>query len=126
MSLFKGRNAEQSAEEFLNNNHLITVTRNFNCKLGEIDLIMLDNNELVFVEVRARKSNNYGTAAESISQSKQKKICKTAKFFLLQNRNYQNHNCRFDVVELNDFGKASSNIEWIKDAFWLADSFSIL
>lgn len=127
MSLFKGRDAEQSAEEFLKKTQdFITVTRNFYCRFGEIDLIMLDKNELVFIEVRARKNLSHGTAAESISPTKQKKISKSAKFFLHQNKNYQNHNCRFDVVELNDFGKPTVSIDWIKDAFWLTDSFSIL
>ena len=99
MSLFKGKNAEKQAEQFLEGFSLKPIARNFYCKFGEIDLIMLDEKEIVFIEVRARKASNYGTAAESISKSKQKKICLSAQFFLLANPNYKNSNCRFDVIE---------------------------
>lgn len=126
MSLLKGKKAEEEAEQFLESHSLKPITRNFYCKFGEIDLVMLDDKEIVFVEVRARKVLSHGTAAESISKSKQKKICLTAQFFLLKNPTYKNSNCRFDVIELNNFGKPNINISWVKDAFWLPESFSIL
>lgn len=126
MSLLKGKNAEKDAEQFLEGHSLIPIARNFFCKFGEIDLIMLDQKEIVFVEVRARKTSSHGTAAESISKSKQKKICLSAQYFLLTNPAYKNSNCRFDVIELNNFGGTNENISWVKDAFWLPESFSIL
>jgi len=126
MSLLKGKNAEKEAELFLTGHSLKPIARNFFCKFGEIDLIMLDEKEIVFIEVRARKTLSHGTAAESISKSKQKKICLSAQFFLLTNSDYKSSNCRFDVIELNNFGKTNMNISWVKDAFWLPETFSIL
>ena len=58
------------------------MTRNFRCRFGEIDLVMLDADCLVFIEVRYRKSGSFATAAESVDRRKQRKLALTGAFFL--------------------------------------------
>lgn len=124
MSLFKGKKAENLAEQFLTQNNLTTLKRNYLCKSGEIDLIMMDKDELVFIEVRARGKAEYGSAAETVDIKKQRKIISSAKLFLLENPHLSKHMCRFDVFELNDFNDSSHEPSWIKDAFML-NNFSV-
>ena len=70
-----GKQLESEACDFLLQQGLTLITKNYNCKMGEIDLIMRDRDDyLVFVEVRYRKSSKYGNGAESISRFKRCKI----------------------------------------------------
>lgn len=81
-----GYHAEQRACEFLQAQGLTLITQNYQTRLGEIDLIMRDGNDIVFIEVRSRAKNAYGNAIESINKTKQRKIVKTALFFLQQKK----------------------------------------
>lgn len=104
--------AEQTACDFLQANGLILMTRNYRCLYGEIDLIMQDNNDIVFVEVRSRSYTHYGYAEETVDHHKQKKLLRTATHFLQEKNWLDVVDCRFDVI-----GFLNSNIKWIKDAF---------
>ncbi len=127
MSLFKktsripirhriGQKAEKVACRYLQNNGLKLLTKNFHSRFGEIDLIMQDNDTLVFIEVRCRQQNAQVSAAESVSFAKIQKIRKTAEHYLLQFE--QMPNCRFDVIAMIHNGKNSDyNIDWIQNAF---------
>jgi putative endonuclease len=93
------------------------IARNYHCRAGEIDLIMQHQNILVFVEVRFRRSNRYGTAAETVNHAKQRRIIHTAEHFLQQhNTAYSAY--RFDVVGVSPMG-ADYDVEWIQNAFQL-------
>ena len=110
-----GQDYEQVAAKYLATQEVSTLARNFNCKLGEIDLICRDKETLVFVEVRFRKSSDYGGASGSISPAKQNKVKKAAQYYLQQHNINLNHCAiRFDVVTID--GKID-NINWIKNAF---------
>lgn len=111
-STIKGGLAEKRAKDLLCQEGLKLVEQNFSCKLGEIDLIMLHNDTVVFVEVRSRKSNAFGGAAASVSQSKQKKVLNTAKFYLTAKKIYEKHPVRFDVVAIT-----AGDTQWIQGAF---------
>jgi putative endonuclease len=92
------------------------VAVNFECKLGEIDIIAEDDATLVFVEVRYRKQNKFGGAIESVDFKKQSKIIKTAQFYLQQRQLTNKVACRFDVIALEgDPQRLAFN--WIKSAF---------
>ncbi len=106
-----GENAEEQAHNFLIKAGLKPVTRNFRCKQGELDLIMLDGLALVIVEVRFRKSDRYGSAAESITTAKQSRIIAATHYYLSTKKT----DCpiRFDVVAISGDG----HINWIKNAF---------
>ncbi|MES9939272.1 MAG: YraN family protein [Candidatus Thiodiazotropha sp. 6PLUC2] len=110
--LQQGDRAEQQALDYLSRHGLKLVTRNFRCKSGEIDLIMQERETLVFVEVRYRQSKDFGSALESVTTSKQRKLLAAANLYLQKMQNDQP--CRFDVVALHGSGKP--RLTWIKDA----------
>jgi putative endonuclease len=112
-----GEAAEETALRFLEQEGLHLVTRNYRCRLGEIDLIMRDRECLVFVEVRFRKSGRFGSAAETITSAKQGRIISAATHYLQSRAGAGDVACRVDVVALS--AGESKNVEWIKDAIWL-------
>jgi putative endonuclease len=109
--LLKGQQAEAAAYDYLSSQGLSLLARNYHARCGEIDLIMLDGNVLVFIEVRYRKTAQYGGAAGSINYKKQQRIRNTAAVYLQKNGN--NYPARFDVCAI--YG--NMQINWIKQAF---------
>jgi len=104
--------AEKKALTYLVDQGLTLLHQNYYCRFGEIDLIMLDQDTLVFIEVRYRKNGNFGGALASINQTKQRKIIKTAQHYLTQLSSEPY--CRFDAIALND---TELTPLWVKDAF---------
>ena len=85
-------------------------------RFGEIDLVMLDGETLVFTEVRFRESNRHGTGADSVTWAKQRRISSAARLYLQRNPGESLRPCRFDVVSIgNDGGQTRFN--WIRNAF---------
>lgn len=98
------------------------VTRNFHSSRGEIDLIMLDRELLVFIEVRFRGHGAFTNPVESITRRKRDRIIATARYFLHTHREHVRRRCRFDVVSVTRRNYApsctdSDQFEWIRDAF---------
>lgn len=114
MSQQIGFAAEELACNYLKEQGLSWLESNYNCRLGEIDLIMRDKEYIVFVEVRARTSNAYGGAVQSVTHSKRQKLLRTATLYLQAKKLYDKHPCRFDVLTLDG---TASRITWIKNAF---------
>jgi len=114
MSRAIGTQMEMKALNFLKQQGLKLLMRNYQTRYGEIDLIMLDDDTIVFTEVRYRQNINYGNALESITFTKQKKLQSAAQRFLQQRRSYQSQPCRFDVIA---FSKDNNSPEWIRNAF---------
>jgi putative endonuclease len=110
-----GRRAEQSAFNHLIERGLVPVARNFRCRGGEIDLIMLHDNCLAFVEVRFRTSSAFAQPSHTVDHRKQRKIIRTAAMFIARNHRYAMSTMRFDVVAVE--GLDDISIEWIPDAF---------
>jgi putative endonuclease len=88
------------------------IARNVACRIGELDLVMQDGEVLVFVEVRARRSASHGGAAASVTFAKQRRLARTAQFFLKTAWRGAMPRCRFDVVAISADG-----IDWLRDAF---------
>jgi putative endonuclease len=109
--LLRGESAEQQAYQFLLKKGLKLVARNFRCKQGELDLIMTDQQTLVIIEVRFRQTDQYGSAAESVTRAKQSRIIAATQIYLSAQK--INKPIRFDVVALSGNG----NIDWIQNAF---------
>lgn len=107
-----GLAAEKLAETFLVNRGLKLVARNYHCRFGEIDLIMLDAKTLVFVEVRLRTNTQFGSAGNSITPQKMQKLILTAQQYL---QTHGEQPCRFDAVLLDSVNEQS--IEWVRNAF---------
>ena len=112
-----GKESEQLASHYLQQHGLILLEKNYHCRQGEIDLIMQDQQTLVFVEVRYRKSARYGSALESVDLAKQSRIITTAQNYLQQNKT-KHSACRFDVIAISPT-TTTPEITWITDAFQL-------
>jgi len=93
-----GNNGEDRATNYLLEHGFAILKRNFRTKSGEIDIIALSGELLVFVEVKTLPSGNFDTLEAELGKIKQKRIIETAKYFLLNNRQYNNNIIRFDVV----------------------------
>jgi len=89
---------EKQALGFLQKQGLKLITQNFHCRHGEIDLIMLEQDTLIFIEVRGRGESQFASASESIGNRKQQKIILSAHHFLQKQVQFQHHHCRFDSV----------------------------
>lgn len=103
-----GDNAEKLALNYLCQYGLTLVQANFYSRFGEIDLIMRDTDGYIFIEVKQRKAG-VRHAIESITVAKQRKLVKTAQYFLMQLG--RDVNCRFDAVVIG----ADDEIEWLKN-----------
>jgi len=117
MSTFLGKKTENLAKDYLLKHGLEFLFANYRLKFGEIDLIMQDQDTLVFVEVKYRKDNNFMEAFESVNYTKQKKLKRTALYFLQANYKYQNNICRFDVITLCG-SMENLKFHWLKNAFY--------
>ena len=109
----QGDDKERLAESYLVQQNFELIERNFSCKTGEIDLIMRDQDYLVFVEVRYRENAEFGGALASITRSKQNKLRRTAEFYLLEKFGNTPPACRFDAIGI----EGKDTIEWVKNAF---------
>lgn len=111
-----GNDSESLAGRFLMQKGYKIVESNFSCKRGEIDLIVRNDDLLVFVEVRSKTSAQYGQPMETVNRKKQEKIHKAAEYYLYIHPELAGLYCRFDVISiLWKDGKVRLN--WIADAF---------
>ncbi|RDS84413.1 YraN family protein [Dyella monticola] len=107
---------EQRACKELEHAGLAVLARNYTTRYGELDLVMRDGDTVVFVEVRHRVRAGYGSAAMSITASKQAKLVQTAQLWLAANPRHAQQACRFDVVTYDGPGE-SAKMEWLRGAF---------
>jgi putative endonuclease len=89
--------------------------RNFRCAIGEIDLVCLDGDVIVFVEVRSRSSLRFGLPEESISPQKRQRLTRLAYWYLKKN-GLQRRSARFDVVTVT-WNAGIRKVNWIVNAF---------
>ena len=111
----RGQQAEQTACRYLEGQGLRLITRNYRCRCGEIDLIMDHGDSLVFVEVRYRRHDRYGSAAETVDARKRARIIRCAQQYLQRHPAARDRPARFDVITLD----AGRGLHWITDAFGL-------
>lgn len=119
----EGKRGEEIASNFLQKNGYKIIERNFSKRYGEIDIIALDlgsiNNKkeqtLVFVEVKTRKSQEFGSPLEAVTPFKLRSLIKTAQYYMLTHKNLP-QNIRMDAiaVELSE-NDALINIEHAKN-----------
>lgn len=105
-----GAEAEKRALQFLQAHGLQLLSRNFHCRLGEIDIIMRDSESIVFVEVRHRRDGARVSASSSVSASKVRKLVQAARFWLMQNPMEAQAFLRFDLIALD-----GDNCKWHRD-----------
>jgi putative endonuclease len=113
-----GEQGETIAARHLKKKGYKILERNYRTKLGEIDIIASDKDTIVFVEVKSRRSWQFGNPKEAVTFEKQRKISKVALYYLKSN-NRSNSRARFDVVAVT-VTRDKPQIEIIKNAFELA------
>ena len=111
-----GRRGEEEAVRFLSKKGVKILERNFRDRNGEIDLIGEQDGVLLFIEVKYRGSQRFGTPEEAVTPEKQHNICRTALYYLHQTGRTAGTSVRFDVIALTD-----ASIRWIRDAFPFTD-----
>ncbi|MCI8209003.1 hypothetical protein AUC61_05580 [Pseudomonas sp. S25] len=112
-----GREAEACALRHLQQQGLQLIAQNWLCKRGELDLVMLDGDTVVFVEVRYRRHSTWGGALESVDFRKQQKLVLAAQLFLQNETQWADAACRFDVVAIEGDPLDGPPLNWIKHAF---------
>jgi putative endonuclease len=120
--LSRGKRAENYAARWLRKQRIKILEHNFQSRWGEIDIIAMDDKVVCFIEVRYRKSSCYGTAAESVTTSKQHRISKTAQVYLQQHHSCNNSEARFDVISMSG-NLDNPSIDWYKGAFMISNNF---
>lgn len=108
-----GLDKEKLAAAYLIDLGYAVLTTNFRSRFGEIDIVAMDNGELVFIEVKYRSSERYGSPFDAVDFHKQKKICRTALAYLMLNHIKDDVPLRFDVIGIYRDG----SIHHIKNAF---------
>lgn len=110
---FLGRLGEKKAEEYLKKQGYKILVLNFKTRVGEIDIIAKEKDVIVFIEVKTRRNDDFGTPAEAVNRVKQQKYFKVATEYLKKNK-LEDSECRFDVIEVEE-----DKINHIKDAFYM-------
>jgi putative endonuclease len=103
---------ENIAANYLISKGAVILKRNYRCRSGEIDLIALDGEYLVFAEVKYRSTGKKGMPAEAVNVYKQKRIRDTAGYYLYTHHYPQETRCRLDVISI-----LGDQIQWIQNAF---------
>lgn len=107
-----GKAYEEKTVLFLEKQGFQTLKRNFRCRQGEVDIIGIHENCLVFVEVKYRKNDMAGIPEEAVGVQKQIKICRTSDYFRIGHRKYASYQVRYDVAAV-----LGDEIRWYKNAF---------
>lgn len=110
----KGKLGEKIAKDFLINENYKIVELNYKNKIGEIDIIALDGNVLVFIEVKTRTNNAYGYPYEAVNYKKQNKIKNTSLMYL-KYKKLNDIQLRYDIIEV--YLTKRDKINHIKNAF---------
>lgn len=112
----RGAAVEAAARDYLLAQGLRELASNAGFRVGELDLVMLDAQTLVFVEVRYRRDDRFGGGAASVDARKRRKLSLAAQAFLQRHPGLGERACRFDVVEA--WGDpARPRLNWLRDAF---------
>ena len=111
-----GQEGESAAEKYLRHKGYRIVARNLRSSMGELDLVAEDGHVLVFVEVKARRTDAFGGAIHAVHQRKQEKLIRLASQYLARHH-IKNRLCRFDVVLLQGTDAVPLHIEHIQNAF---------
>jgi putative endonuclease len=118
--LLRGRQAEEVALAHLTKAGLLPLVRNFSCRTGELDLVLLEGPRLVVVEVRYRASASVVSPVGSITLAKCQRIVRATRVFLARHPHHARRSVRFDVVGVTGHADAPQ-LEWIPGAFTLDD-----
>ncbi len=108
----EGQKYEDAAAAFLEKHGVRILDRNFRCRFGEIDIIGIQNDVLIFIEVKYRSNNSHGTAIEAVGPQKQKTISLVSDHYRAYKRHYADYQVRYDVIAIDN-----NTVKWIPAAF---------
>jgi len=111
-----GRRGERWAARTLKRQRHRILARNFRCRAGEIDLITLFDETLVFVEVKSRSSDDRADPAEAVNRDKWERIGRAARVYLMTHRT-ANRSCRFDLITIVWPPQGRPRVEHYEDAY---------
>jgi putative endonuclease len=112
-----GAYGEDLAKTYLDDHGHTIISRNFRWRFGEIDFITKKNRTLHFIEVKYRRSREYGLPQESVIKKKQHKIKRTALLWLQQKHLPMDSEMHFDVLAISKNIQGKIRYEYIEDAF---------
>lgn len=113
-----GAYGEDVAAAYLREQGYTLIERNFRCPLGEIDIIAKKRHDLIFVEVKTRRSTLYGLPQDAVGMQKQRQIIRSAQWYL-KNPAVARFHPRFDVIAILARPGQAAEINHIQDAFTL-------
>jgi putative endonuclease len=113
-----GEHWESVAAQYLRERGLVIVARGYRCRMGELDIVCMDGDELVVVEVRARSRTAYADALGSIGHAKRSRILNATRHYLMRHPEAYGSAVRFDVVAIDGIGAAQPTINWVRNAFF--------
>lgn len=116
-----GRSAEVLAVQWLQKKGYRILERNLRLGGGELDLIAQHHDTLVFIEVKGRRTDQYGGAAYAIDDRKKRQIIKLASYYLSQH-GLSNQLCRFDVILITGTDRDSPKLTHLEQAFEVSSS----
>ena len=108
----QGNEFEKLAANYLKEKGMQIIKLNFYCKMGEVDILAKDENYLVFVEVKYRKTSAKGSGFEAVNYNKMRKISRVADYYMYSHHLSGDTNVRFDVVVIEE-----GHLEHLKNAF---------
>lgn len=111
-----GAYGERLASQYLQNEGLVVLARNWRCPVGEVDLILRDGDDVVFCEVKTRRSAAFGTPAEAIGPAKVRRLRRLAACWLAES-SVRPREIRFDVVAVLPQQRGAARIEHVRAAF---------
>lgn len=111
----RGKAGEDLAANFLAKNGFTILARNYRFERAEIDIVAEEGEELVFIEVKTRRSNSFGAPEEAVTDEKQEQIRSAAEGYLYEH-DIDNRLCRFDVVAI-ELRNGAAEIRHLRDAF---------
>ena len=110
----KGKCGEEIAAEFLEKQGIKIIAKNYRTKFGEIDLIGFDKSTIIFIEVKLRSNDNFGSPVDAVTQAKLKRIYNSALWYISEHKS--NYDYRFDVIAIRkDNIKRCYHLEWFKN-----------
>jgi putative endonuclease len=112
-----GRIWESRAARYLELRGMRIIARGYRCRLGELDIVACDERELVIVEVRARRAGTLGSALETVTAVKQRRIIRATRHFLMCHPAWHARAVRFDVIAIDGIDTPAPVIDWQKNAF---------
>lgn len=113
MSIDIGKRGEDIAVKYLEENGMLIIDRNYRIPMGEIDIIGVESDILVFIEVKSRSSDAYGAPSEFVSPDQRRRIINTAEIYM-KTKNLTDMQPRFDVCEIYS---ATGEINYLENAF---------